>query len=255
MAEKAILIDTSKCIACKGCQIACKQWNLLDAGTPEFFVGTDGYQNPTDLSDHTYNLIEFRLTKKENDDPDWYPEWLFRKKQCMHCTEAACLLSCPQETIKRADNGFVYIDRSDCIGCGTCVAVCPFGIPKLSEEPASDGFKKSYKCWGCQDRIEKGVEPACVKTCPPDAAVYGDRSDMVALAQARQSELVANGKAEASVYGIDELGGLHYIYVLLKEPSFYELPDLSTTISSSRRAYLRYMKELGKQFLKKVSSL
>ncbi|MCK5430376.1 MAG: 4Fe-4S dicluster domain-containing protein, partial [Anaerolineales bacterium] len=104
MAEKAILIDTSKCIACKGCQIACKQWNELDAGEPEFFAGTDGYENPTDLSYHTYNLIKFHLTSKANGDPDW----LFRKYQCMHCTEAACIASCPVDTIKRADNGFVW---------------------------------------------------------------------------------------------------------------------------------------------------
>jgi formate dehydrogenase iron-sulfur subunit len=251
MAEKAILIDTSKCIACKGCQIACKQWNELDAGKPEFFSGTDGYENPTDLSYITYNLIKFHLTEKTNGDPDW----LFRKYQCMHCTEAACLASCPVDTIKRADNGFVYIDQTGCIGCGTCVSVCPFGIPKLSTaEEEEDGSPKSYKCWGCQDRIDAGKEPACVHTCAPDAATYGDWNDKRDDALARRDELIAAGFADANVYGIDELGGLHYIYVLLKDPSFYGLPSAAELSSSARRAYLKYMKEVGKLFLKKVSS-
>lgn len=251
MAEKAILIDTSKCIACKGCQIACKQWNELAAGKPEFFASTDGYENPSDLSSITYNLIKFHLDEKPNGDPDW----LFRKKQCMHCTDAACLQNCPVSTIKRADNGFVWIDRSGCIGCGTCVLVCPFSIPHLSDGTGEEdeGVTKSYKCWGCQDRQTNGVEPACVKTCPPDAAVYGDWDEMAQMAKDRKAELEAAGKT-AYLYGIDELGGLHYIYVLLRDPSFYGLPSAAELSSSSRRAYLRQMKELGKQYLKKVVS-
>ena len=251
MAEKAILIDTSKCIACKGCQIACKQWNELPAGKSQFFpTGTQGYENPTDLSDHTYNLIKFYETEKPNGDPDW----LFRKMQCNHCTVAACLESCPKQTIKRSDNGFVWIDRTDCIGCGTCVQVCPFDVPRLTEEVAEDGYNKSHKCWGCQDRIDKDIEPACVQTCPTDAATYGDRDALVANAQARKAQLEADGKT-AYLYGIDELGGLHYIYVLLRPPSFYGLPSLSSLHSTSRRTYLTHMKELGKQYLRKVVSV
>ncbi len=249
MAEQAILIDTSKCIACKGCQIACKQWNQLDAGKPQFFATTDGYENPTDLSYHTYNLIKFHSSTKSNGDPDW----LFRKKQCMHCTDAACIDNCPKGTIIRADNGFVYIDRTNCIGCGTCVSVCPYKIPHLSEETAEDGYLKSYKCWGCQDRIADGLEPSCAKTCPTDAAVYGDLTAMVTAAQARKTVLDAAGKT-AYLYGIDERQGLHYIYVLLREPSFYGLPSESEMSSASRRAYLRRMRELGKQYLKKAVS-
>jgi formate dehydrogenase iron-sulfur subunit len=246
MAVKAVLIDTSKCIACKGCQIACKQWNELPAGTSEFFATTEGYENPSDLSDHTYTLVKFHHGEKANGDPDW----LFRKKQCMHCTDAACMAMCPKQTIKRSDNGFVFIDRSGCIGCGTCVSVCPFSIPRLSDgtRPEDDGIPKSYKCWGCQDRVSNGAEPACVKTCPPLAQMYGDRTEMVAKAQARQAQLVAEGHSEANVYGIDEMGGLHYLYILLRAPSFYGLPGSAELNSSSRRAYLLKMAEEGKRF-------
>lgn len=249
MAEKAILVDTSKCIACKGCQVACKQWNELAAGKPEFFATTEGYENPSDLSSNTYTLIKFHLTEKPNGDPDW----LFRKKQCMHCTEAACLENCPVQTIKRADNGFVFIDRTGCIGCGTCVNVCPFEIPHLSDGTGAedDGTPKSYKCWGCQDRVTNGEEPACVKTCAPDAQIFGDRDELVAMAQARKAELEAQGKT-VYLYGVDELGGLHYVYILLNDPSFYGLPTAAELSSSSRRAYLRYMREQGKRYAKRI---
>jgi len=257
MAEQAILVDTSKCIACKGCQVACKQWNNLSAGTSEFFATTDGYENPSDLSENTYTLIKFHLEEKPNGDPDW----LFRKKNCMHCTEAACLNSCPKSTIYRDDNGFVYIDRSECIGCGTCVNVCPFGIPKLSEEVEEDGYQKSYKCWGCLDRVNGEISstvvkaspvPACVKTCTPGALVFGDRTEMVAKAASRKTALEAAGKT-VTLYGVEELGGLHYIYILLGDPKeVYGLPSPDELSSSSRRAYIRRMSDKGRIFAKRL---
>lgn len=251
MAEKAILIDTSKCIACKGCQIACKQWNELAAGTSEFFASTEGYENPSDLSDHTYTLIKFHLDQKANGDPDW----LFRKKQCMHCTDAACIEGCPKDTIKRGDNGFVFIDRSGCIGCGTCVNVCPFSIPRLSDGtgPDDDGTPKSYKCWGCQDRVTNGQEPACVKTCAPDALTYGDRTELIATAQSRVAKLSAD-YPDANVYGINEMGGLHYLYVLLRTPSYYGLPTSAELNTGSRRAYLQKMAEKGRRYARRFLS-
>jgi formate dehydrogenase iron-sulfur subunit len=260
MAEKAVLVDTSKCIACKGCQIACKQWNELAAGESEFFASTDGYENPSDLSSNTYTLIKFHLDKKGNGDPDW----LFRKKQCMHCTTAACLNNCPVSTIKRTDEGFVWVDRTGCIGCGTCVSACPFSIPRLSDGtgPDDNGSPKSYKCWGCKDRVGGEINstvvkadpiPACVKSCPPGALTFGNRSTKVQDANDRKSELEAEGKT-VYLYGVDELGGLHYIYILLRAPSFYGLPSLSELESPARRAYLKYLREVGKLYLKKVSS-
>ena len=267
MAEKAILIDTSKCIACKGCQIACKQWNELTAGKPEFFASTDGYENPSDLSYHTFNLIKFHLPQKEENED---PEWLFRKWQCMHCTDAACVTNCSTlgyNAVQKdpAGTGFVFVDRDKCVGCQSCfngipeqgLPGCPFGIPRyaIAEDlPEDVDPGKMYKCWGCQDRQTNGEEPACVKTCATDAQVYGDRDAMVQLANDRKAELEALGKT-VYLYGIEELGGLHYIYVLLKPPSFYGLPSLSALNSTSRRTYLAHKRELGKRYLKKVVSV
>jgi formate dehydrogenase iron-sulfur subunit len=255
MAEKAILIDTSKCIACKGCQISCKQWNELTAGTSEFFGSTQGYENPSDLSYHTFNLIKFHSDEKPNGDPDW----LFRKWQCMHCTDAACVAVCPRSgeaMQKDPATGFVWVNRDNCIGCKLCGTACPFGIPRYPDDdeiPEGDEIPKAYKCWGCLDRQTNGEEPSCVKTCAPGAATYGDRDAQIAKAESRKSELEAKGKT-VWLYGVNEQGGLHYIYLLLRDPSFYGLPTLAELSSSARRTYLRQLKEMGKQYLKNVVS-
>jgi len=119
--------------------------------------------------------------------------------------------------------------------------------------PEGDEIPKAYKCWGCLDRQTNGEVPSCVKTCAPGAATYGDRDAQIAKAQARKAELEAKGKT-VYLYGINEQGGLHYIYLLLREPSFYGLPTLEELSSSARRTYLNYLKALGSDFLKKVSS-
>ena len=252
MAEKAILVDTSKCIACRGCQVACKQWNELEAEETKFFVADSGYQNPPDLSANTYCLVTFQLSEKDNGDPDW----LFRKKQCMHCTDAACVSVCPKsgEAMQTDEStGFVWVNTDNCIGCEQCVSACPFSIPRMSEEDSA----KSHKCWACLDRIKGEINsdvvkedpiPACVKTCPTGTLEYGDRSDIVSKANARKTKLEEAGKT-AYVYGADE--GLHHIYVLLREPSSYGLPSAEELNSSSRRAYLRYLREEGKRYAKR----
>jgi formate dehydrogenase iron-sulfur subunit len=177
----------------------------------------------------------------------------------MHCTDAPCYAVCPKQglaIVKDSETGFVNINRDECIGCKSCASACPYDIPKFPEQnelPEGDEFPKMYKCWGCLDRQTNGVEPACVKTCPTDCATYGDRDAQVAKAQARKAELEAEGKT-AYLYGVDELGGQHYMYVLLKPPSFYGLPTLASLNASSRRTYLRYLKNLGEQYLKKVAS-
>ena len=246
MAEKGMLVDTSKCTACRGCQVACKQWNELSAETTSFFASDAGYQNPPDLSAATYCLVKFHSAGNGSGDP----EWLFRKHQCMHCTNAACVEVCPVDAMqKNADTGFVFVDEEVCIGCGACVAACPFEVPHLtSADP-----KKAKKCWACLDRVTNGEETACAKTCPSGAISFGDRSAMVTQAQARKAELELKGKT-AYLYGVDELGGLHQIYVLLMDPSLYGLPTADELDLSSRRAYLLYLSEQAKQYLKKAVS-
>ncbi|KPJ57964.1 MAG: hypothetical protein AMJ42_04180, partial [Deltaproteobacteria bacterium DG_8] len=185
MADKAMLIDTSKCTACRGCQVACKQWNELPEETTTFFPTNKGYQNPPDLTANTYCLVEFFSSETSEGDP----EWLFRKRQCMHCTDAECVELCPYDAAQKdTDTGFVVFDEEKCKGCGLCVDNCPFEAPRLTA-PQNGKSKKCFACLYPYDRLSEGEEPkpACAKTCPSGAITYGDRTTMISVGTARVS--------------------------------------------------------------------
>ena len=166
--EVAKLIDVSKCIGCKACQVACSEWNDLrdDVGT-NFGV----YDNPRDLSPKTWTLMRF----DEHEDESGTLEWLIRTDGCMHCADPGCLKACPAPgAIVQYANGIVDFQSEHCIGCGYCVAGCPFDVPRISKED-----NKAYKCTLCSDRVAVGQEPACVKTCPTGAISFGAKDDML----------------------------------------------------------------------------
>lgn len=209
MAEKTKLIDVSKCTGCRGCQLACKQWNQQPAKQTENY-GT--YQNPPDLQSNTWTLIRFQeIAEKDK------VKWLFRKDGCMHCTNAACVKVCPSGALHYTDFGTVAINKSLCIGCKECVSACPFNIPRYDQ--VTD---KVYKCDLCLSRIEADLTPACAKACPTGAITFGDKAAMTKKAYARAKEL----GGDASVYGDKFVGGTHVIYVLTEKPRVYDaLPD------------------------------
>ena len=227
MADKAILYDATKCTACRGCQVACKQWNENDEEIPTTENGVDSsnwgsYENPRDLSYHTW--LKMNFTEYED---GGNLKWLFTRRACMHCTDAACVKVCPNGTLYHHENGFVVYNEDTCTGCGYCVDACPFDVPRLKGSSIL-GNTKMEKCSFCTspgyDRIAEGWEPACVKTCPPGALRYGDRAELVAAAKARVQELKAKGKTRANLYGENELDGLHVLYVLEEAPEVYGLP-------------------------------
>ena len=214
--SKAILIDTSKCTACRGCQVACKQWNDLPA---EETKNVGSYQNPQSLSAVTWKLVTFR----EDDEGDEF-KWLFLPTQCMHCAEASCVSVCPTGAAHhRGDT--VLIDQALCIGCGYCVQACPFDVPH-SMPGAADGDPKgtARKCTFCIDRTSNGLQPACAKTCPAGASSYGERSELLTRGKARVQQLRSKGRLAASLYGEHELGGLKVMFVLEDSPDKYGLP-------------------------------
>jgi formate dehydrogenase iron-sulfur subunit len=223
MAERlAMYIDASKCMACRGCQIACKQWNDLEGYIPGVRettnVGT--YENPLALDSQTWTRIKFT----EYDDGDRF-QWLFLKQGCMHCTNAACVDACPTGALKYGPYGIVTFERDLCNGCGYCSQYCPFGIPQLDVASTLSGEAKASKCVFCQDRTTNGLKPACVKTCPAGALDWGDRDAMIAQAQARVDLLKGQlGFSQANVYGETQLGGLGRIYVLTAPAEAYGLP-------------------------------
>ncbi len=230
MSDKAILFNSARCIACRGCQVSCKQWNETDEVIPVTQNGVQAvnrgtYENPPDLSPTTWLKIQF-FEKSEGDSF----EWLFSRRSCMHCTDAACVAVCPSGALFHNDYGFVGYDKDKCIGCGYCSQHCPFDVPRLDTNVIT-GVGKMDKCTLCTtpslDRLSAGELPACVKTCPTDALVFGDREELLSRGQGLVDDLrVGHSKAypNATLYGENELGGLHVLYVLQHSPEAYGLP-------------------------------
>ena len=200
----AKLIDTTTCIGCKACEVACLEWNGLAIGETSF---QNSYQTMPETAWNFWNLIKF----DEHERDDGGLMLLMRKDQCMHCAEPGCLIACPAEgAIVQYANGIVDFQQDQCIGCGYCLTGCPFNIPKFS--PASH---KVFKCTLCADRVNEGLEPACIKACPTGCLQFGSKEDMPARAESRAAQLREHsGFADAGVYDPAGVGGTHVIYVL-----------------------------------------
>ena len=198
----AKLVDIGSCIGCKGCEVACKEWNDLKV---EPTVNFGSYQSHRDLSPHTWLLMRF-----DEIDVDGQVQWLIKKDACLHCEEPGCLYACPSPgAIVQYQNGIVDFNQDKCIGCQYCVTGCPFDIPRFDKET-----KKVYKCNMCVDRVEAGLEPACVKTCPTHAISWGSKDDMVALAEHKVDVLKRRGFDHAVTYNPAGVGGTHMMYVV-----------------------------------------
>src|SRR6202045_3190317 len=214
--EVAKLIDVSKCIGCKACQVACSEWNdVRDA------IGTNVgvYDNPADLSADTWTVMRFTEYEEQG-----RLEWLIRKDGCMHCADPGCLKACPAPgAIVQYANGIVDFHEEACIGCGYCITGCPFNIPRISKKD-----HKAYKCTLCSDRVSVGLEPACIKACPTGALVFGTMDDMKLHAAERVEDLKSRGFDHAGLYDPAGVGGTHVMYVLhhADQPQLYSgLPD------------------------------
>lgn len=209
---KAMLIDTSKCIACKGCQVACKQWNELPGVKTR---NTGSYQNPPQLSAKTWMIVHFREFVEDN-----RVSWLFQPMHCMHCTNAPCVSVCPTGAMHTVNNNYVVVNTDWCIGCGYCVQSCPYGVAQFDE---LEGVAR--KCHFCIDRVTNDLPPACAKTCPPGAIAFDDREQLLGAASKRVEALKARGYPRANLYGDTQLGGLNTLYILLQPSSVYQLPE------------------------------
>lgn len=218
MGAAGFFTDTTLCIGCKACEVACKQWNQL----PEDGLSFTGrsYDNTGALGPSTWRHVAF--VERVNDDGKL--SWLMMSDVCKHCVRAGCLEACPTGAILRTEHGSVYIQPDVCNGCGYCVPSCPFGVVDRMED---DG--RAFKCTLCYDRLRGDLEPACAKACPTDSIVFGDVDELRAQAEARVKELQANGAAGARLYGADAESqpgteGLHAFFLLMDEPEVYNLP-------------------------------
>ena len=194
-----LLYDTTRCIGCKACVVACKEAN----GTAADIDGYGGglYDAPEGLNEYTKNVIQLY----RNDDAG---EYSYVKKQCMHCIDPACVGACMLGALQKAKFGIVSYDPSLCVGCRYCEAACPFNVPKFEW---SKKAPKIVKCELCRHRLEKGEEPACTAVCPRGAVIYGKYADL--LKDARTRLAAEPGKYVPRIYGERELGGTQVLYL------------------------------------------
>src|SRR4051794_14784059 len=241
--------DTSVCIGCKACEVACKEWNQIPA-SPQGFTG-ESYDNTIDLGADTWRHVAFIEQRKPVDLDPTGPDgstlaqtaargqladdtglqtyqdgdgmrWLMASDVCKHCTHAACLEVCPTGALFRTEFGTVVVQEDICNGCGDCVPACPFGVLDKREE---DG--RIWKCTLCYDRLKDDKEPACAQACPTDSIQFGELGDLRDRAEQRLAALQDAGLAEARLYGADDqdgVGGFGAFFLLLDEPETYQLP-------------------------------
>jgi formate dehydrogenase iron-sulfur subunit len=210
--------DTTVCIGCKACEVACKSWNQLPAregGQPE--LSGISYDNTVQLSGTTWRHVKFI----EQFDSPYNGRWLMMSDVCKHCVQAGCIEVCPTGAIIRTEFDTVVIQPDICNGCRDCIAACPFGVIGMDEE-----LGIARKCTLCYDRMQNGLEPACSQACPTDSIQFGDVDEMRERARRRVADLRAQGHAKAQLYGDtpDILNGLNSFYLLLDDPEVYGLP-------------------------------
>jgi len=236
--------DTSVCIGCKACEVACKEWNVVPE---DGLVWTgESYDNTSTLGANSWRHVAFveqqtplRVDGDGDRDGDAL-RWLMSSDVCKHCTHAACLDVCPTGSLFRTEFGTVVVQEDICNGCGYCVPACPFGVldkrhlPKRPEDARLElpilGKKEDgrvWKCTLCYDRLKGGHEPACAKACPTDSIQFGELDELRERADKRLAKLQEQGWNGAQLYGRDPddgVGGFGAFFLLLDEPEVYGLP-------------------------------
>jgi len=224
--SRSVLVDTTLCIGCRGCQVSCKRENVLAAENTHLCAEKGGYQNPPALSSQTFTLVSF--TEVEDKDSC---KWVFAKRQCMHCEEPACASACLVGALQRTPEGAVVYDESRCIGCRYCMLACPFGVPTFEWSKLVPYVRKCSFCFDRQmsaeaptelngealpketvERLASGFRrPACTRACPTGALKFGDREELIAEGHARIA--ASPGRYVNRIYGETEAGGTGWLYM------------------------------------------
>ncbi len=250
---KGFFTDTTICIGCKACEVACKQWNQLP--TDGFELTGNSYDNTVALGATSWRHVAFVEQMAPVDAPPSDSRWLMMSDVCKHCTNAGCLEACPTGAIVRNEFDDVYIQPDVCNGCGYCVPSCPFGVVDLIAHAdydygrhfESDGRTHddatqhtggvAGKCTLCYDRQKDGLTPACAKACPTDSIHFGDVEQLKVQARERVEKLRERG-THAYLYGVDEdtsVGDLNAFFLLTDRPEVYNLPE-RPVLPSTRQA-------------------
>ena len=211
--------DTTVCIGCKACEVACKEWNQLPATNGgRATLSGDSYDNTRRLDGIHWRHVKF-IEQFAPDRRDG--RWLMMSDVCKHCVRAGCLEVCPTGAIIRTEFDTVVIQSDVCNGCRDCIGACPFGVIDIN--PVSG---TAQKCTLCYDRMRAGMTPACAQACPTTSINFGTIRELKQKAQARVEQLHGRGERGAYLYGADEkmLGGLNSFYLLVDQPEVYGLP-------------------------------
>ena len=192
--RKAVLVDLTRCIGCRACQVECKAWNGNEG---EKTSASASYTNPPAIDQNTFTQLRF---------VEHGGRWSFVKSQCMHCLDPACASACPVGALVKSAEAAVGYDAGRCIGCRYCMAACPFGSIGYEWEKLNPRVRK---CSFCAERTADGLKPACVKTCPSGALTYGVRDELLKEAEKR----IASGRYINYIYGKDEAGGTSWLYI------------------------------------------
>ncbi len=222
--------DTSLCIGCKACEVACKEWNALPAD--HLKLTGMSYDNTGALTASSWRHVTFveKIGDAEGERPTilkpYQSNWLMMSDVCKHCGKAGCLEACPTGALFRTEFGTVVVQQDICNGCAYCVPACPFGVIELN---IHDG--KAHKCTLCYDRLKGGLEPACAKTCPTNSIQFGEVAELRERARRRVRHLHDLGVREAYLYGVPgspgSTGGIEELrafFLLLDRPEVYNLP-------------------------------
>ena len=229
----AFLTDSTLCIGCKACEVACKEWNGLAA--EDFAWQGLSYDNTKALGHSTWRHVKFVEATPDpglgGNAPE-FASWTFSSDVCKHCENAGCLEACPTGAIVRTEFGGVFVQPDVCNGCAYCVVACPFGV---IERNPDDGA--AFKCTFCYDRQKAGLMPACAKACPTESIQFGEFDDLSAAARKRVEQLKDRGMKDAELYDGSggSVGGIHALFIVRGDPRAFNLPpqpDVPTTLLS-----------------------
>jgi formate dehydrogenase iron-sulfur subunit len=242
--------DTSVCIGCKACEVACKEWNELPGNEPAF---GDGFDNTGQLDAQNFRHVKFvDNVPDETSTAGQGKAWLMMSDVCKHCTHASCMEVCPTGAIIRTEFDSVFIQPDVCNGCRDCISACPYDVIGIDKNK-----NVAQKCTLCYDRLQGGMEPACAKACPTQSIQFGPVIELRERAQQRVEALHSQGVTEARLYGADDsvYGGLNAFFLLMDKPETYELPNAANAVLPSRNNERGYLATLVTAVLAVIGGL
>src|SRR5256885_6127719 len=249
--EYGFFTDTSVCIGCKACEVACKEWNQLQGDSPNFLA--DSFDNTGSVDSENWRHVKvIEHVPEESATAGNGAAWLMMSDVCKHCKHASCMDVCPTGAIIRTEFDTVFIQQDVCNGCRSCIAACPYGVIGMNSQTGT-----AHKCTLCYDRLQGGLEPACAKACPTQSIQFGPLAEARRAADVRLAALHSQGVTQAQLYGRDDkvYGGLNAFFLLMDKPETYGLPDADNAKLPSRNDVGGYLAALVTGALAVVAGL